>query len=266
VGLYAQPPSAQQSSSAINAAFGSQPLGNPNLLPQRAMHYALGIEEQFPALPTAPWLSHLSASVEGFYKQLDSLVISTPSYLQRSVPPAPPYSNNASGQVYGMEVLLRYRPDARFFGWVAYTLSRATRTDAPGQSEHLYVYDQTHILTVLGSYRIGAGFEVGLRFRYVTGSLTTPVIGSFYDTASLRYIPVYGAVNSERLPDFLQLDLRVDKTFRIGPRANIGLFLEILNLFNYANVEGYQYNFDYTQRVPINGIPFFPNLGLRGEY
>ena len=264
VGLFAQPPSAQQTSGAMNALFPGTTIGNPLLAPQRAMHYALGIEERLPVIGGMTWTSHLSISVEGFYKQLDALAISTPSYLQRSNPPSPPYVSAGTGQVVGMEVLLRYHPDPHFFGWVAYTLSRSTRTDGAGATEHLYLYDQTHILTVLGSYVIGAGFEVGLRFRYVTGSLTTPVVGSFYDTSSLRYTPVMGPANSARLPDFVQLDLRVDKTFRFR-WGSVGLFLEILNVTNNANVEGYQYNFDYTQRANINGLPIIPNLGIRGE-
>ena len=70
--------------------------------------------------------------------------------------------------------LSKWKPDGRFFGWLAYTLSRSERRDNPGDALHLFQYDQTHILTVLGSYKLGRGWEVGARFRYVTGDPYTP--------------------------------------------------------------------------------------------
>ena len=85
-----------------------------------------------------------------------------------------------------------------------------------------------------------------------------------YDTTTLSYVPISGPTNSQRLPDFLQLDLRVDKTIHTR-LFNFGIFLEILNVTNNANTEGYQYNSNYTQSAPINGLPFYPNLGIRGE-
>ena len=35
---------------------------------------------------------------------------------------------------------------------------------------HLYDFDQTHVLGAVASWDIGAGFEVGGRFRYATPS------------------------------------------------------------------------------------------------
>ena len=37
-------------------------------------------------------------------------------------------------------------------------------------------FDQTHILTILGSYRLGHGWEFGARFRLVSGNLVTPEV------------------------------------------------------------------------------------------
>ncbi len=125
----------------------------------------------------------------------------------------------------GSEVLLKYKPDERFFGWIAYTLSRSARVDGPGEPEHLVQYDQTHILTVLGSYRLGHGWEFGARFRLVSGNLITPSVcdksaadcdpnrtGSLFHAPSGVYTPIpFAGAFSERLPLFHQLDIRVDK-------------------------------------------------------
>jgi hypothetical protein len=230
------------------------------------MHYGLGFEHTFDWIPSAPWLSNLSLSVQGFYKSLDSLVVTPTNEQRRADPTLPPYVNDGTGRVFGMEVLLRYRATERFFGWIAYTLMRSTRTDHPVGDEVLFQYDQTHILTAIGSVNLGRGFEVGLRFRYVTGNLYTPNTGGYYNVDSFQYTPIAGAPNSQRVPDFHQLDLRFDKTFRFRRRGMFGIYLEILNVYNNANPEGVQYNYNYTQHQFINGIPIYPNFGIRGEY
>ncbi|MEI8254794.1 MAG: TonB-dependent receptor [Deltaproteobacteria bacterium] len=265
VGLYAQPPSFAQSTNAPNTFFPGQTIGNQNLRPSRAMHYALGLEHTFDWIRAAPFLRNVTLSVEGFYKSLTDLVVGTPSVQLRQQPPPPPYSNDGTGQVFGMEMLLRYRADEHFFGWVAYTLMRSTRVDHPGEAEHLYSYDQTHILTAVASYRIGRGWEVGLRFRYVTGNLYTPNTGALYNADSFQYVPTPGVANSMRVADFHQLDLRIDKGWRFRNGGSFGIFLEVLNVYNNSNQEGLQYNYNYTQSQPINGLPIYPNFGIRGE-
>lgn len=257
VGVFFQPPSAQEYSNAPNTAFPGQLLGNPNLRTQRATHYTLGFEHVF-----SPYIN---LSVEGFVKLLDDLVVSTPTTALLGQNPPPPYINNGSGLVYGAELLLRHKASSRFFGWVAYTLLSSQRRDAPGADLYPTQSDQTHILTVLGSYRIGAGWEVGARFRLVTGSPSTPVAGALYDANSFTYVQLNGTRNSTRNPYFHQLDLRVDKnwTFSWG---SLGFFLEVLNAYYAQNQEGVQYNYNYTEAQPVMGLPIFPNLGFRGEW
>jgi hypothetical protein len=42
-------------------------------------------------------------------------------------------------------------------------------------------------------------------------------------------------------------------------------YLEIINLYNNSNVEQFQYDYRYDQRVPISLYPIVPVLGVRGE-
>lgn len=256
VGMFTQQPAAQEYSRAPNNAFPGQLIGNPNLLTQRATHYSLGFEHVF-----SPYVS---VSAEGFLKFLDNLVVATPTTQLLSQNPPPPFNNNGSGLVYGAEVLLRHKPSSRFFGWVAYTLLRSVRRDAPGAELYPTSADQTHILTLLGSVRLGRGWEVGARFRLVTGSPTTPVAGALYDANSFSYVMLNGARASARNPYFHQLDLRVDKTWTYS-WGNLSFFLEVLNAYYAQNQEGVQYNYNYTESQPVMGLPIFPNLGFRAE-
>jgi TonB family protein len=258
VGFFHQPPQFQES---------LPPLGTPNLKSNRALHYALGLEQELSR--------HIEASVEGFYKQLDSLVIGAASPSGASLE----YTNTGKGYVVGSEVLIKYKPDDRFFGWIAYTLSRSARVDSPGDPEHLFNFDQTHILTVLGSYRLGHGWEFGARFRLISGNLITPNVcdnmssscdpartGGLFHAPSGVYIPIpVTGPYSERLPLFHQLDLRVDKRWKFKS-WELSAYLDVQNVYNHANVEGLQYNFNYTARQYVTGLPILPSIGLRGEF
>ncbi|HTM43361.1 MAG TPA: TonB-dependent receptor [Polyangiaceae bacterium] len=247
VGLYSQPPQFQETDKIF---------GTPGLESNRAVHYGLGIEQEL--------TQHIEVSVEGYYKHLTHLVSRTPGDSGQYL-----YGNQGSGSVIGMETLLKYKADARFFGWLAYTLSRSVRRDADNLPEYLFQYDQTHILTVLGSYRLGRGWEAGARFRLVSGSLVTPIrsapeLPALYAADAAAYTPLQGRPFSRRVPLFHQLDLRIDKTWQFRS-WKLAAFLDIWNAYNNAAVEDQSYNFNFTQRANATGLPIIPSLGLRGE-
>lgn len=258
IGMFHQPPQFQES---------VPPLGNEDIKSNLAIHYGLGVEQQI--------TQQLEASVEGFYKQLDDVVIGNASEAGTGLN----YSNLALGRAFGAEVMVRYNPDEHFFGWLAYTLSRSTRQNGPDEDEYLVSWDQTHIMTVLGSYRFGNGWEAGARFRVVSGNLQTPSVCNFNDescdpgrinalfhAASGAYTPIsFGAFNGERLPVFHALDLRVDKRWDFDA-WRLSAYLDVQNVYNSQNVEGIVYNFDFTNRQFISGIPILPSIGLRGEF
>jgi len=77
--------------------------------------------------------------------------------------------------------------------------------------------------------------------------------------------PILGPQNSTRLPSFQQLDLRVDRIWRFDTWTMNG-YLEIQNLYNYANVEGYRYDYDFQNKRPVTGLPIIPSLGIRGTF
>jgi TonB family protein len=259
IGLFQQPPAYQQTLPAF---------GTPGLGSNRAVHYDVGAEQEI--------TRHLEVSLEGFYKQLGDLVVGQASAAGGS---DTTYANQGTGYVVGSELLLKYKPDDRFFGWVAYTLSRSARVDQPGQPEHLYQFDQTHILTVLGSYRLGDGWEVGARFRLVSGNLVTPNVcdpsdptcspartNALFFGPGNSYTPIpLTQPYSERLPLFHALDLRLDKRWRFKA-WQLAAYLDVQNVYNHLNAEGIAYNFNYTARQYVGGLPFLPSIGLRGDF
>lgn len=246
-GAYNQPPEYQETDPVF---------GTPNIKSNRSIHYSVGIEQEL--------TRHIELSVEGFYKDLTKQVsrglTQSGDYL---------YNNLGTGSVKGIETLLKFKPDDRFFGWIAYTVSRSVRRDAPGLDEYLFQYDQTHNLIMLGSYRLGRGWEFGARFRIVSGPLDTPAVGrpslpAIYAADAGAYAPLQGKAFSERLPLFHQLDLRVDKRWQFRAWA-LSAYLDVQNVYNHPAKESFVYNFDYSRRSYQTGIPIIPSIGLRGE-
>ncbi len=241
-GVYSQPPDPTD----LSAVFG-----NPKLGPETADHATLGQSVRI--------TDSLSFETMGFYKWMANLAVRDPSPTPRL---AQGLLQEGVGRAYGVQFLLRQQPWHGFFGWVAYTVSRSERLDSPGASWRLFDYDQPQVLTIVASKELGA-WTVGARFRYATGLPRTPVIGSFYDVKDDLYQPIFGAQNSIRLPDFWQFDLRVDRSFPIGDAGRLLVYLEGLNVTNRANGEEYVYNFDYSQRGTVTGLPIVAVLGAR---
>jgi len=240
VGRFTQPPLFWMSVPVV---------GNPDLDPYHALQTSAGVEQSFS--------KKLKLGVEGFYKKLDKVIVAT-------VDQGPPgFVNEGEGRIFGAEFSAEARPDDKTFGYLAYTLSRSERSEH-GRPYRLFDHDQTHILSVAASRKLGAGWELGVRFRLVSGEPTTPVTGSIFDARTGVYLPRYGAVNSERDPMFHQLDVKVEKAFKIGA-LTLAPYLDVQNVYNASNVEGYTYNYDYTKREEATGLGLFPNIGVRGE-
>ena len=226
--------------------------GNPDLKPEESIQYSLGVRQEF--------FEGFSIDVQGFYKTQNDLVspVADPTATPR-------YDNGGEGRVYGAEVLIRQAFGSYVWGWVAYTLSRAERRDEPGEDFRLFDFDQTHILTLVASGKLPWGLELGIRFRYVTGNPETPVERAVFDTDSGIYSPIYGDANTVRVPDFLQLDVRLDKEW-LFDTWKLLTYIEVQNATNRMNPEGLRYNYDYSESDVVGGLPIIPGFGIKGVF
>jgi TonB family protein len=249
VGLFHQEPAFDETDEVF---------GNPALDLESAWHYSAGVE--FRPLP------QLVLDATGFYKDIDDLVSRTADTVERGGAVVPlNFDNGGEGRVYGLELLVRHEPANDFSGWISYTLSRAERRDSGESDWRLFDYDQTHILTLVGTYDLPRNWSVGGRFRLVSGNPYTPRTGSVYVVDDGNYQPVFGAANSERYPLFHQLDIRVDKRWILDHWV-LTAYLDLQNAYNQANTTGFSYNYDSSERRARTGLPILPVIGLTGEF
>lgn len=242
-GIYNQTPIPAQLSSSI---------GNPGLKSSQASHYILELKRQIS--------QDTEIKMAAYYKNLADLVTADEEAA---------YLNQGAGYAQGTEIFLRHRRGDRFFGWVSYAYALSKRRDRPDEPYRLYSFDQTHVATLAASYNLTPTWEIGAKWQYRTGNPYTPV-----EDATIRfdprngepiYVPIYAETNSDRLPPYHRLDLRVSKIYQFG-RWKLGAFLELLNVYNRKNLLDYSYSENYTEREDVNQLPFIPYLGITAEF
>lgn len=191
------------------------------------------------------------------------------------------------GHTYGLEVLLRRSLTKRFTGWVAYTLSRTTRsTNAPhdvldlskvppgvtdlgaalnasqgrGRSGTIPgEFDRTHVLNVIGAFDLGGGFRAGSRFVFYTGTPYSQQVAGIP-------IPPY---NNQRLPDFFRFDVRFEKKWNLKNGMWLALVLEWMNVSFQKEAVSAKCDNDGTALLDkcgpqMIGPVTIPSIGLEG--
>ncbi len=228
--------------------------GNPTLGFAKASHYLGGVGYRI--------FEKLTAETTAFLSRSEDLAARSPL-------PSPQTGqallNTREGRAYGAQILLRQELAKGFFGWVSYSYIRSERKDGETSAWRLFDFDQTHVATLVASYELPLGFEVGTRLRYATGFPRTPVIGAYYNTRRDLFEPVFGAQNSIRIPAFLQADLRLSKRFT-WDTTKLELYADVQNLTNRKNREDIVYNYNYTSRNFITGLPTLAVVGARFEW
>jgi outer membrane receptor protein involved in Fe transport len=265
----------------IKAAFGTynetpQPQGqaidtvwgNPKLHVSKASQWVIGYEWKLTDL--------ISADVQAYYNRQWDLA-RTPSKNEISDAASrgnalPKFFDDGKARMEGLEIMLKHDQSKRFFGWLCYSLSRSERWDFDENRWAIYSSDQTHHVQLIGSMRFKGLQELGMRFQFVTGDPTTPILGpDYFDATNRRYVPEEGPVNSARVEPFISLDLRYEKKFTYK-MWQLTAYLDIThveNLFGYGHkspeVGGYIWNYDYTDKSMISDVTR-PALGVKIDF
>ncbi len=254
IGLYTQPPAGTN--------MQPPPFGTPGLTHERAFQSSLGISHRFTDL--------INVDVTGFYNRRYENVVSPGATIvnPNGTITTTRNANLGLGRAYGLEVMARHEVSKNFFGWVAYTFSRSEdRRAGGGQDYRLATFDQTHILTAVASYKLPWGFEIGARFRYVTGRPKTPLDHRFdvWQADSNSFSGTFGPSRTARYRDFHQLDVRLDKNF-VFQSWTLTAYLDVQNVYNQLNVEATFYDYRFRTEYEVPGIPILPIIGVKATF
>lgn len=255
-GLFGQDPAVQDYFSAF---------GNDRLRLERAGQFSLAIEQII-------WKG-LFVELTGLYKHLWDFA--GPSTFDRRFGGggdpndlrAERVASQVAGRIYGGTLLLRQKLSRYLFGWLSYSLLKSERKDCEACSFRLFDYDQTHIVIAAAHVYLPYKFELGARFRYITGFPFSPAQGGVYDSDADLYQPQFPPIderNRSRVEPFHQVDLRIDRTFTFKTWI-LKAYIDISNIYNHPSPEQAVYSFDYTQQSFITGLPILPSFGIRAE-
>lgn len=234
-GRHHQEPSREQSLSDI---------GNPHLKSIRSNQVVFGVKQNL----EQGW----SWRAELYKKEFDHFVVSDP--VQN-------YLNGASGSAQGLEVLVKKEMGYGLSGFVSLSVSKSKRHNDFTGENFTFGYDQPVIANAVLQYKASEKLQYGARWSYHSGHPDTPIIGTRTDVDG-RIRPIYGTLNSERMPAYHRLDLRVDYKYS----DKLSYYAELINAYARNNIGRYEYSADYKTRKPEGQMPIFPSIGLQYKF
>jgi len=253
--------------------------GNPRLHFMEAEHRIAGVEYTY----SPAW----KIKLEAYHKPLTKLVLVAPEN-------APPnnYQNAGKGEAYGIDFLLKREFSNRTMGWLSYSYAKSTRTTLQGQ-ERDFSGDQPHTLNMVWSQAMPGSWKRwtwGTKLSIHSGALHTPITGrsgicidndnyiectdqsdpeSLGDGVFSHWEPKKGKQNSERLPIFYQMSLRIDRDIRFNS-WKMNVFLDIQNLTFRKNIINYNYGKKYEKIENREAVAAFflpiPLFGVEAEF
>ncbi len=261
--------------------------GNPDLKSSLARHYIMEIEHDL-----TPQTEFKFAT---YYKDEQKLVtkdkISTTSEAESPAPEGgrlateeevSNYLNQGAAYVGGVEAFLRHRISDKFFGWISYAFTHAERREKPDVSYLPYLFDNTHIVSIVANYNLTPNFEMGVKWQYLSGTSETPIssIVPIQDPVTRGLNPLLASADEElraELTPYHKLDLRISRKWNVKG-MKIGGFLDILNVYNRKNkikfyfnevtleIQGEEIEIEEWESEELSQFPLIIYLGLTLEF
>lgn len=169
------------------------------------------------------------------------------------------------GQAYstGVEVMVQKKMAEDFYGIVSGSYSRSRYKG----SENIWrdrVYDNIYNFNFEGGYLPNDEWEFKLRWTYAGGTPYTPF--DVEKSTQLREgIWDLNRINSERLPDYHSLNIRVDKRFYFN-NSNLIVYLSIWNAYSRDNIAQYVWDEVKNKQGAQKQWSTLPILGVEYEF
>lgn len=236
-------------------SYGSNnPLSNPNLRPERTVDYEVGFQQK---------LSNTSAiKIAAYYKEMRDMI------QQRTFFPVPivnqytTYDNLDFGTVKGFTFQYDLRRTGNISLQANYTLQFADGTGSDANSQRGLTnrgnlrtlfplnFDERHRFVASMDFRYDDGkryngpelfgkqifANAGINFQAIA------VSGRPYTVTQrpveLGGVGFLGAINGARKPWNFTFNARVDKSFDIGPKLGLNVYVRVSNILNRRNIIG----------------------------
>ena len=260
--------------------------GNANLKSSLARHYIMEIEHELTDQTEFKFATYYKDSQKLVTKDevsttSDTQPISTGGRLATEAQFSN-YLNQGAAYVGGVEAFLRHRIPDKFFGWLSYAYTHAEQRDYPEAVYQPYLFDNTHILSVVANYNFTSNFEIGAKWQYLSGTSEVPIssLVLIQDPLTRGLNPLLASVDEEltaELTPYHKLDFRISHKWKVKG-MKIGGFLDILNVYNRKNtikfsfkeatieVQGEEVEIEEWESEEVSQLPRIIYFGLTLEF
>lgn len=239
--------------------------GNQDLKSSVTRHYIMEIEQEI------TYQTELKFAT--YYKDAQKLI---------SDDDVTNYLNQGSGYVGGIEMFLRHRVPDKFFGWISYAYTHSERREKPDELYQPYLFNNTHIVSIVANYTLKPDFDIGVKWQYLSGTSKTPLstIVLIQDPVTRGLNPLFSSLDkalSARLTPYHKLDFRISHKWNFMG-MKIGGFLEILNVYKRKNtiefileegsfeVQGEKVEIEEQEIGESGQLPRVPYIGLTIDF
>ena len=210
--------------------------GNRSLKSSLTEHYIMELEHELSAQ------TELKFAL--YYKDMEKLVTRSVNietlFDDSDAAVTTGYFNQGVGFVSGAEIFLRHRVSEKIFGWVSYAYTHIERRETPDDAYKPFLFDNTHIVSIVANYSPTTKTEIGAKWQYSSGTTAVPLSNliTVQDPVTAGMHPlisdVAGAIFPTEFPSYHRLDLRFSEK-RKWWGLPLTAYTEILNVYNKKN-------------------------------
>lgn len=234
--------------------------GNPDIRAERSTQIVAGFDQAFPTFPG--WKGGL-IRVEGYYAELSDLVVNPDT--EAAVADGLTYTNEGSGRNFGVDAMIATSSDRVNLVLNGGFLDARVHNPMNEVFPQDYVPGQAQTWTLGGSAEFQASprWRFTTRYDYHSGRPMSEV--AVASDSTVQQV----SLNSDRLSDFHQLDLRAEWRNAL-PKLRLSVYLEVLSVAYVA------WQSDFLPIVTVEDgvrtdsmfyhLPTRPFLGIRGEF
>lgn len=238
--------------------------GNTNLSAIKVYQYILGLKHRLS--------EDVQLKLEGFYKDYRDYPTSTlRPYLVLANTGAgyggseqnfesfgfEPLVSEGKGRARGVELSLQKRAGSTgLYGLISATYAQSDFTALDG-IEKPSAFEQNWIFNLSGGYIFNNEWEVSFKFRYASGSPSTP-----YNSDGSQSLSNY---LTDSLPPIHALDLRVDKRWHLGS-VNLITYIDVQNVYNRSNIQSLRWDYKEMKVDDTSSIGILPSIGISLEF
>ena len=170
-----------------------------------------------------------------------------------------PLTSAGRGRAQGFEVFAEKKFTSKWYGQANASFASATHAGLDGE-QRAATFNYPRIFNVTGGYRWNAKWEFAARTSYLSGRPYTP-FDRVASVAQRRGIFDLNLVNAARLPDYMRIDVRVDRVFSFHG-SPVRVFAGAQNVVGRRNIAGYTWNRSGNEAQVNKQIGVFPLIGM----